>query len=135
MLHRFPGRKQQAADVDVKDPLVMFDRDGLEGRELVDARVVHEDVEPAKGGLGFGDEAGDVSGLGDVALNGDGLAAGGLDLGDDRIGTSFAGGIVNDDGRTGGGEVLGDGGADALGGTGDEGYFIGELGLDVGFHG
>src|SRR6188768_3905215 len=117
MLHRFLGRKQQAADVDVKDPLVMFDRDGLERLELVDARVVHEDVEPAEGGLGFGDEAGDVSGLGDVALNGDGLAAGGDDLGDNLVSTGLAGGIVDDDGSSGGGEVLGDGGADALGGT------------------
>jgi hypothetical protein len=60
-------------------------------------------------------------------LDRDGPAAGGGDIGDDLIGAGFAGCVVNDDGRAGGGELFGDGGADTFGGTGDEGGFTREL--------
>ena len=65
----------------------------------------------------------DFGGLGDVGLHGDGLASGGGDLRDDLVGAGLAGGVVDDDRRAFGGEVLGDGGADAFGGSGDDGDF------------
>ena len=70
--------------------------------------------------LGFG-------GLRDVAPNGDGFAAGGGDGGDDGLGAGLAGGVIDDDGCAFGGEGLCDGGADALGGAGDDRDFTCEL--------
>ena len=90
-----------------------------EGLEVVDAGVVDEDVELAEGVLGLGEEAGDVGGFGDVCLHGDGLAALGLDVGDDGVGAGLAAGVVDDDRGALGGEMLGDGGTDALGGACD----------------
>ena len=40
-----------------------------------------------------------VGGLGDVAVHGDGLAAGRRDGGDDRVRAGLAGGVVDDDRR------------------------------------
>jgi hypothetical protein len=94
---------------------------GLDRGEFVDAGIVNEDVDTPEGSLGVGKQADDVAGVGDIALQGDRLAAGGGDVGDDLVGSGLAGGVVDNDGRTGRGEVLGNGGADALGGAGDEG--------------
>ena len=63
--------------------------------------------------------------------DGDGLAAGGGDGGDDGVGAGLAGGVVDDDGGAFGGERLGDGGADAFGGAGDDCDFTCELAHDV----
>ena len=56
-----------------------------------------------------------------------GLAAGGGDVGDDAVGAALARGVVDDDRGAGGGELAGDLGADALGGSGDDGDFPGEF--------
>ena len=101
--------------------------DLLERRHLVDAGVVDQDVEMAVSLDGGVDDGLGVGGLGDVALDGDGLAAGGGDGLDDLVGAGLAGGVVDDDGRAVGGQRLGDGGADALGGAGDDGDFSGKL--------
>ena len=69
----------------------------------------------------------DVGLLGDVGLHGDGLAALAGDLGDDAVGPLLAGGVVDDDGGPLGGQVLGDGGADALGRPGDDRDFAREF--------
>ena len=96
-------------------------RHALERRELVDAGVVDEDVEPAERLLRLGEQALDVGLLRHVGLDGDGLAALAGDLGDDAVGPFLAGGVVDDDGRPLGRQVPGDGGADALGRAGDDG--------------
>jgi hypothetical protein len=75
--------------------------------EFVDASVVHEDIDSVVGGFGLGDEADNVGGFGDVALDREGITSGRGDFGDDFIGTGFAGGVVDDDGGAGSGEVLG----------------------------
>ena len=62
--------------------------------------------------------------VGHVDADREALAAGGLDLGDD----CRAGGLVeveDGDGIPVGGEALGDGGADAAGGSGDDGGALG----------
>ena len=50
-----------------------------------------------------------------------GLAAGCGDLGGERLGCLGAAAIVDDDGIAGAASARGDGGADAVGGAGDEG--------------
>ncbi len=49
--------------------------DAIEGRELVDAGIVHQDIELAELLLGFGKQPLDVGLLGHVGLDGDRLAA------------------------------------------------------------
>ena len=90
------------------------------GRELIDAGVVDEDVEPAEGLFGFGEETVDVGLFGDVALDGDGFAALGGDFGDDFVRAGLAGGVIDDDGGAFGARCFGDGSADAFGGAGDD---------------
>ena len=119
--------EQEAEDVDVEHLVEVFFGDGLDGRELVDAGVVDEDVEAAEVLDGGVDDALGLGGLGDVAADGDGLAAGGGDGGDDGVGAGLAGGVVDDDGGAFGGERFGDGGADALGCAGDDCDFACEL--------
>src|SRR5688572_1619261 len=119
--------QQQAEHVDVEVPVEVFFGDVLQRREPVDTRVVDQDVEPAELLDRRVDNGLRIGLLGDVAANGDRLAAGGGDAGDNGLGALLAGGIVDDDGRAFGGEGRGDGGADALGCAGDEGDFSGEL--------
>ena len=71
--------------------------------------------------FGLREEAADVGLLGDVGLDGDGLAALAGDLGDDAVGPLLAGGVVDDHRRPFGGEVLRDRRPDALGRAGDDG--------------
>ena len=115
--------EQEAEDVDVELLVEVLRRDGFEGRELVDAGVVDQDVELAEGLDGGVDDGLRVGGLGDVSVDGDGLAAGLGDGVDDGVGAGLAGGVVDDDGGARGGEGLGDGGSDALGGAGNDGDF------------
>jgi len=68
---------------------------GFEGGELIDARVVDEDVELTKGFYGLGEKARDVGLLGDVALHGDGFAALGGDFFDNLVGAFLAGRIID----------------------------------------
>ena len=119
--------EQKAEDVDVEDLVELLFGDGLDGGELVDAGVVDENVETAEVLDGRVDDALGFGGLGDVAADGDGLATGGGDGGDDGFGAGLAGGVVDDDGCAFGGERLGDGGADTLGCAGDDCDFACEL--------
>ena len=119
--------REEAEDVEVELGVEGLLGDLVEGREGVDAGVVDEDVEAAVRLFGLGEEFGDVGLPGDVALDGDGLAACGGDVGDDLVGSGLAGGVVDDDAGAGGGEGLGDAGSDALGRAGDDCYLIGEL--------
>ena len=106
--------------------MIVFDRDRLERRELIDAGVVHEHVNLAERGDRFGDEPGNIRRFGDAGLDRDGLAAEVGDLLHDTIRALAAGSVVDDDRRAFGGEMAGDGSADALGGAGDDGNFTRE---------
>ena len=101
----------------------MLRRDGLERRELVDARVVDEDVDRAERLDGLGDHAFHVFGIGQVAVDGDGFATLGDDGGDHAVGGLFAGAVVDGNRRTLGGEPSRDFGTDAFGCAGYERNF------------
>src|SRR5271168_1865267 len=98
--------------------------DALERAERVDSGVVHQNVYVAVSLLCFGEEAGDIGLLGDVALYGDGFAAFAGDVGDDFVRACLAGGIVDDYGGAFGGERLGYRCADAFRGAGYDGYLV-----------
>src|SRR5436190_18937662 len=98
----------------------MLRGDRVEGREFVDACVVDEHIEPTESLLGFSEQTRDLRRLRNIRLDRDGFATCRCNVGYDFVRASFAGGIVDDDRSAGGREMLGDGGADALRGTGDE---------------
>jgi hypothetical protein len=115
--------QQEAEDVDIELLVEVFGSDGLKGQHFVDTRVVDEDVEFAIGLKGRIDDGLRVGGLGDVALDGYGFAAGLGDGLDDHVGTGFAGGVVNDHGGASGSEGCGDCCADAFRGSCNDGDF------------
>jgi hypothetical protein len=101
--------------------------DILDRHEFIDAGVVDEDIEAAVVLDRRVDHALRSRAGGDVAADGDRVAAGRGNRGDHRVRTRLAGCIVDDDGRAFGGERLGDGGSDALGRSGDDGHLAVEL--------
>ena len=121
MLERLLRGEDQAEDVEVELLVEVLGRHLLERGELVDARVVDQDVEPAERLLRLGEQAEDVGGIGHVRLHGDRLAPLGGDLGHDAVRAFLAGGVVDDHGRPRLGQVFRDGGTDALGRAGDDG--------------
>ena len=67
------SRQKQAQHIDVEHPVELRFRDRFQGPELIDARVVDQDVESAIGGYGGVDQALRLHRLGHVAPDGDGL--------------------------------------------------------------
>ena len=76
--------------------------------EALDARVRHDDVEVREVLERLLEEAGDGGGVGDVGLDGDGVAAERLDLGDDGEGRVGGVRVVDDDGGAARGELEGE---------------------------
>jgi len=101
----------------------MLGRDLLDRGELVDARVVDQDVEAAESLLRLGEEVPNVVLLGDVRPHGDCLASLGGDLGHDAVGPLLAGGVIDDHRGAFGRQVQGDRGPDPLGRAGDDRNF------------
>ena len=131
MFRGFLGGENQAEHVEVEVRVKVILGDVFEGRELVNARIVHQDVELAIGLLGLCKEALDVSSLGDVSLNGNGFAAVGDDFSNDLVRAGFAGCVIDHDGGSLGRETLGDAGSNTLGGSSDDGDFILKFAHDV----
>ena len=75
MLYRFLGSQQQTEDVQVELLVKMLFGDFFERRRLVNAGVVHQDVEPAERLLRFGEQSLDLGLLGHIRLHRDGLPA------------------------------------------------------------
>src|SRR5262245_26098244 len=96
----------------------------LERREIVDSGIVHQDINLAKSFLGFRKKVLNLRLLRDIGLHRDSFAAAASNVGHYTVCTSFAGGIVDDHGRTLGGQVFSNGSSDALRGTGYDGYFV-----------
>jgi hypothetical protein len=88
-------------------------------KKLIDAGIVHEDIEMPVGFFSFGEEAGNVGFLGDIRLDGDSLAALGGDLVDDLVRAGLAGGVVDDNRSALGRQMFRNGRADAFGCAGD----------------
>src|SRR5262245_18568179 len=101
----------------------MLGRHVFEWREIVDSRVIDENVELVKGLFRFNKEALDLGRLGESGLDSDSLATFALDLLYDTVRALFAGGIIDDNGSTFCRQMAGDGCADALGRTGNDRHF------------
>src|SRR3954451_11081009 len=119
--HRPARHAEGGGQVRVDDlvPLLVLELD----REPVggDAGVVDEREHRAELCLELGEEVvGDAVGIGYVALDGDGLAAGFLDRLDGLLGALLVGAVVDSDVPAVGGQRDRDRGTDALGGAGDE---------------
>ena len=70
--------------------------DAFERREFVDARVVHQDVEPAKRFLRLSKQPFDVGLPGNISLHRDGIASGAGDFRNNLIRTGLAGCVIDD---------------------------------------
>jgi len=119
--------EDQAQDVQVELLVEVLRGDGFDRCELVDARVVHQDVEPAERRLRLREQAADVRLLREVRLHRDRLTAGPLDLRHNLVGAGLARRVVHHHRRTLRGELLRDLGSDALRRAGDHGDLPGEL--------
>src|SRR5882724_11661221 len=111
----------------------MFLRNAFERKEFINARVIYENVELAKGFFGFGEEAFDVRLLRYVRLHANRLAALGGDFTDAFVRSGFAGSVIDDDRGALGGELFRYRSADAFGCASNDGYFAGQF-LYVLFH-
>ena len=114
MLDGFLRRQQQSQHVEVKVLVKVFGIDRLQGGKLIDAGVVHEDVELAERLLRLGEEAANVVGPGNVGLHCDGFAVRLPDAVDDRLRAGLAGGVIDHDRRAGRRQVLGNRRTDAF---------------------
>jgi hypothetical protein len=95
--------------------------------EVVDARVVDEDVQAAKRPFCRGKQSPNVVGHGHVCLDGNRFAAFSRDLGDHLVSSGLAQCIVHDHRRTLRRQMPGNGGADPLGCPGDDGNLSSQL--------
>ncbi len=108
-------------DVELTMELILgdvFQRQGI----CVDAGIVHQHVERAEGLFGFVKQPPHVGGFGDVALDGNGLTAVGVDVSDDAVRALLAGRIVHHHCGARRTQALGDSRADALRRTGHDRY-------------
>jgi AcrR family transcriptional regulator len=127
LLDRFLRRKNQAENIHVEVFVKLLLCDLFEGRKLVDARVVNQNIELTESRLRFGKETFDLRLLGDIGLHSNGLSAMADNFGDDFVSSFFTGSIINDHGRAFGREMFGDVGADSLGRTGHDRDFTGKF--------
>jgi hypothetical protein len=117
------GDEEEAFEIYVEHEVVIFFGDVPEFGALFDAGIVDEDVDAAKLPFGFGDEAFAVGNFGNVALNGDGLAAVRFKIVDNFLRAGLIGKITDGNGGAVGDKTLGDAESDALIAAGDGRYF------------
>ncbi len=125
MLQRGLGRNENSADIDVDDAIQLFERSVFELFRDGCAGIVHQHIEPTKGGNGLLDRGIDSCGVGGIRLDRDSLAAGALD-GFDYCG-SCSGVLRVGDGnaRSVAREALRNRRANSSGTAGNERYFVG----------
>ena len=92
-------------------------------QELIDAGVVHQDVDRAKSPLGVIEHSLHVGSLGDVALHRDGFAASGGNVCNDAMGSVLGRRVVHYDGGACRAQAPGEAGADTLRRAGDDSHF------------
>ena len=122
------GGEQECLDVEVEVFVDVLSGDGFERKKFVDAGVVDEDVEAAKGFGRRGDELGDLGGIGQVGLHGNSLAGCGLNLLDKCLGGGGAAGVVDYHRGAVCGEALRNGRSYSFRGPGDECDFTLKIG-------
>ena len=88
-LHRFLGRQNQPQHIGVEQPVELLLRNLPQRRKLVDAGVIHQNVQRSKCFLRLSKEALHVGCLGHIALHGDRSATLFHDLRDYALGTFF----------------------------------------------
>ena len=120
MGHSFLSGQQKPEHVRVEVPMELGLGNTFERRKLVDAGIVDQNVDRAKGRLGFGEQAPDLFALRDIALDRDGLATFRFDGGHDPVGALTARRIVDHHGRTLGRQRPGDPSPDAFRGPRDD---------------
>jgi len=128
VLVRLTGDEELATGVDVEDTVKLLGRDILDVAERDDTRVGHADIELAPDLDGLVEELDGLVDVGDVGLDGHGLAAELLDLLDDLVGCVNGVGVVDNDLGAATCELEGHLGAHTAAGAGDEGDFASELG-------
>ena len=111
-----------AGEVDLEDALPVFESYLFGGGAMDGAGVVDEDVDAAEGGDDLTEEVLGAAGAGEVGLEGLRGAACGFD----SVGGVVGGAAIAVAGYGGSGlrEGDGDGGSEAAGGAGDEGYLV-----------
>src|SRR3954453_8428053 len=102
VLDRFFGGKNESQHIDVEVPVKMLFRDFFKWRKLIDACIVHQNVQPAERLLGLREDTFDIGGLGDIALDSGRLAAYAFDFCDHSISALAAGGVIDHDRSAGG---------------------------------
>ncbi len=95
-----------------------------DARQLHDAGIVDQHVDPAERRLRRVEHAGDRRRVADIRLGRDGAAAGRLDLAHQCLGFRRAARIIDDDGEAIRRQPLGDRGTDAPRGAGDDRYLV-----------
>ena len=85
MLGRFLGGKNGAENVRIELPVEFVLGDVFERLELIDAGIVHQNIDAAESRSRFLEQPEDVGRFGDVALDHHRLAATGLDVGNDAF--------------------------------------------------
>lgn len=93
---RLLGNKELATSVDVENTVKLLGGNVLDVAKGDDTAVGADNVELAPGLLGLGEHGDDLVDIRHVGLDGDGVAAGRLDLGDDFFGRLGAVGVVDD---------------------------------------
>jgi hypothetical protein len=84
-----------AENIGVELAVELFLRNLVEGGELIDAGIVHQDVQLPECLLGLGEDVLHVAGFRDIALNGNCLTAVALDLGNDPVRAFLTGGVIH----------------------------------------
>ena len=102
----------------------------FEGREAVDAGIVHKDAGSSEPLPGLREQTLHVRALGDIGLDGDSLAPGFDDIADDPIGVAPVRGVIDCNRSPCCGEGARDGRADPLRGSGNDRDFSGQLAHD-----
>ena len=128
LLDRFLSGQDEPQHVQIELLVEVLRGDGLDRRELVDAGVVHQDVELAEGLSSSPRTAARTSAsFATSACTATAFPPSPSDLGDDLLGPGLARSVVDDDRRALGGELPGDLGPDPLRCTGDDRDFPGEF--------
>ena len=114
MAHGFLRNQEKAEHVEIEMLVEVFGRDAIQRRELVEARIVDEDVDRAERLDGLGHHLFHMVGVGKIAMDGDGLAALAGDGSHHTLSGLLAGAVVDGNGGALRGEADRDLGADPL---------------------
>ena len=120
-LHRLARAEEGADDIDAHHALDPLDAHLVDTRlDVDDAGIVDESVEAAEGPVHRLEHRHDIGFAADIALDREGLTAGGFELGDERISRSLIGDIVDRHAIAGRTCLSADGGTNAAAAAGDQ---------------